>query len=119
MSDLEKAIEAIAEGVVRRILAERDVKPAREYLSVKEAADFARVSAYTIRRWVKHGELTKHEAGARLLVRRDELERLLRGSSRPPPKLSIEERVRRRFGCPPALVSDPCPRVAGPGQRAA
>jgi excisionase family DNA binding protein len=94
MDELEQAIERIVERVVRRILAERDAKPASEYLCVREAASQARVSPYTIRRWVKHGELTKYEAGTRLLVRRDEFERLLRGPSSPP-KLSPEERARQ------------------------
>jgi excisionase family DNA binding protein len=97
VSELEKAIERI----VRRVLAEQQ-KPANdsaEFLSVKEAAAFARVSVYSIRRWVRAGELTKHTAGSRLLVRRDELERLLACEVVPiDSKLSIEERVRRRFG---------------------
>jgi excisionase family DNA binding protein len=94
VSELEQAIERI----VRRILDEREAVPANDasgYLSVSEAAAFARVSAYTIRRWVKRGELTRHEAGTRLLVRRDELEKLLAGDDA---ETSVEERVRRRFG---------------------
>jgi excisionase family DNA binding protein len=98
MSELEQAIEKI----VRKVLAERDVKPANDpssYLSTSEAASFARVSVYTIRRWVRNGELTRHEAGTRLLVRRDELERLLACEVVPIDRaMSVEERVRRRFG---------------------
>jgi len=99
MSDLEQLIRAI----VRDELAKRDPMPANdataEYLSVREAAELARVSVYTIRRWVRRGELTKHEAGSRLLVRRDELERFLACDVVTiDSKLSIEERVRRRFG---------------------
>jgi excisionase family DNA binding protein len=97
MSDLEQAIERI----VRRVLAERDIKPANDsaYLSVSEAAQLARVTPYTIRRWVKRGELTRHEAGTRVLVKRDELERLLKCEVVPiDAKLSPEERARRRFG---------------------
>jgi excisionase family DNA binding protein len=65
-----------------------------DYLSIKEAADFARVSVYTIRRWVKRGAVTKHEAGTQILVKRGELEQLLRWE----PGDTIEARVRRRFG---------------------
>jgi excisionase family DNA binding protein len=97
VSDLEKLIRAIVADEL-----ERRTKPANdsaEYLSIKEAAALARVSVYTVRRWVRRGELTKHEAGSRLLVRRDELERLLACDVVPiDSKLSIEERVRRRFG---------------------
>src|SRR5688572_13646725 len=98
MSDLEQAVERI----VRRVLAERDVRPANDsgdYLSVKEAATLARVSVYSIRRWIKRGELTKHEAGKRLLVKRAELERFLACDVVAiDSKLSIEDRVKRRFG---------------------
>lgn len=96
MIDLEQVIEQ----VVRRVLAERDAKPANDgYLSVKEAASFARVSVYTIRRWVRSGELTRHEAGTRVLVRRDELEKLLTCDDDPNRgNLSIEDRVKLRFG---------------------
>lgn len=102
MGELEKAIELAVERVVRRVLAERDIKPANdraEYLSTSEAASVARVSVYTIRRWIRRGELTRHEAGARLLVRRDELERLLACEVVAiDSKLSTEEWVKRRFG---------------------
>lgn len=103
MNDLEKALEPVVERVLRRLLADRDIGPAadasKEYLSTKEAAELARVSVYTIRRWVKHGELTRHLAGTRVLVRRDELEALLACEVVPiDSKVSIEEQVRRRFG---------------------
>lgn len=70
-----------------------------EYMSTTEAASLARVSQGTIRRWVREGELTRHEAGSRVLVRRAELEKLLRAStSRNDMHLSPAERARRRFG---------------------
>jgi excisionase family DNA binding protein len=98
MSELEQAIEKI----VRKVLAERDVKPANDpttYLSTSEAATFARVSVYTIRRWVRAGELTRHMAGTRVLVDRGELEKLLACDVVSiDSRLSVEERVRRRFG---------------------
>lgn len=87
--------ELIAE-VVRDELAKR--QSASDYLSVAEAAELARVSPYTIRRWVRHGALTRHTAGARLLVRRDELERHLACKVVPIDiNLSVEERAQRRF----------------------
>lgn len=97
MSDLEQLIRQI----VRDELAK--AKPANDapgdYLSVAEAAAVARVSPYTIRRWVKRGELTRHEAGTRVLVKRGELEALLACEVVPiDAHLSPEERARRRFG---------------------
>jgi excisionase family DNA binding protein len=94
------------EDEIRRIVREElaKLKPANDgapgdYLSVAEAAALARVSPYTIRRWVKAGAITRHEAGARVLVRRDELEKHLACDVVPiDAKLSPEERARRRFG---------------------
>lgn len=98
MIDLEKMIaDAVAAELDRR-----GIKPANEasdYLSVAEAASLARVTPGTIRRWVRAGELTRHEAGARVRVRRDELEKFLACEVVPiDSKLSPEERARRRFG---------------------
>jgi excisionase family DNA binding protein len=95
VSDIERLIRSI----VREELAKTQ-KPANdEYLSVAEAATVARVTPYTIRRWLRRGELTKHHAGTRLLVRRDELDRLLACEVVAiDVNLSPEERARRRFG---------------------
>lgn len=94
MESFEDRIRAI----VREELA--NAKPAdAAYLSTAEAASLARVTTATIRRWVRAGELTRHEAGVRVLVRRDELEQLLKCEIVPiDSKLSPEERARRRFG---------------------
>lgn len=98
MIDLE---QLIAEAVARE-LDKRGVKPANTdsvYLSVAEAAKLARVVPSTVRRWIRAGELTRHEAGSKVLVRRDELERFLACEVVPiDAKLSLEERARRRFG---------------------
>lgn len=97
MSDLEQIIRRI----VREELAAaaNDQAPTTEYLSTTEAAALARVTPGTIRRWIRAGELTRHEAGAHVRVRRDELEAFLRCDVVPIDKnLSPEERARRRFG---------------------
>lgn len=98
MSDLETLVRSI----VRDELA-RAQKPANDdsadYLSVAEAADVARCSVYTVRRWLRRGELTKHEAGNRYLVRRDELEKFLACDVvKIDSKLSAEDWVKRRIG---------------------
>lgn len=95
MIDLEKIIDdAVERALNRRGLKSSD---AVAFLSVAEAASVARVTPGTIRRWVRHGDLTRHEAGSKVLVRRDELERLLTVGGHEP-VLSIEERALRRFG---------------------
>ncbi|NVB81782.1 MAG: helix-turn-helix domain-containing protein [Kofleriaceae bacterium] len=92
------------EDEIRRIVREeiaraRPANDQSEYLSVAEAAKHARVSAGTIRKWVRNRELTRHEAGARVLVKRDELEKLLACEVVAiDAHLSPEERARRRFG---------------------
>lgn len=94
-------IESLIRSIVREELAK--AKPANDaasdYLTVAEAAALARVTSGTVRRWVRRGELTRHEAGNRVRVRRDEVERLLACEIVPiDSKLSPEERARRRFG---------------------
>ena len=97
MSDLESLIRAIVRDELAAAKPANDAPP--EYLSTSEAAAFARVSVYTIRRWVRSGELTRHMAGTRVLVARDELEKLLACDVVSiDSKLSIEEQVKRRFG---------------------
>lgn len=94
MSDLERLIRKI----VREEIA--NAEPANDlYLSTAVAAAFAGVSVYTIRRWVRSGELTRHGAGPRVLVHREELRKLLACEITPiDALLSPEERAVRRFG---------------------
>ena len=94
---LDEQIRKLVADEVARQLGARPA--ANDYLSVAEAAAHARVSPGTIRRWVRRGELARHEAGSRVLVKRDELERLLACEVVPiDANLSPEERARRRFG---------------------
>lgn len=92
-------LEDIVRSIVREELARRDTEPTSAFLSVAEAAAFARVSPGTVRRWIKANELTRHSAGTRVLVDRAELEAFLRCEVVPiDAKLGPEERARRRFG---------------------
>lgn len=96
MTDLESLVRQI----VRDELAK--AKPANDdgdYLTTAEAARIASVTPGTIRRWIREGELTRHEAGARVRVKRDELEAFLKCDVVPiDSKLSPDERIRRKFG---------------------
>lgn len=92
----ESNLRELVALVVRDELAKQ--RQASDYLSIAEAAQLARVSPYTVRRWVRAGALTKHTAGTRLLVKRDELERHLTCKVVPiDVNLSPEERAMRRF----------------------
>jgi hypothetical protein len=48
-----------------------------EMMTANEAAELARRSPETIRAWVRAGKLKRHGVNGRLLVRRDDLLRLL------------------------------------------
>lgn len=50
------------------------------WLTVEEAADRLRVSTATVRRWIRHGKLTKHTvAGLQSVrIRRSEVDALIR-----------------------------------------
>lgn len=95
MTDLEQLVRQIVRDELSRSTPAND----SPMLSVAEAATLARVSPYTIRRWVKLGELTRHRAGTKVLVKRDELVALLKCEVVAiDSKLSPAERARRRFG---------------------
>lgn len=99
MSDIEAHLRALVVEVVReelsRAMADRNEG---DYLDTDSAAAAARVTPATVRRWIRSGRLARCGAGPRILVRRAELEELLRsgpaaGREQPPEVLA-----RRRFG---------------------
>ena len=55
-----------------------DIKP---FLSVKEAAELARLAVSTIRLCIRKGELRGQKVGRRIIISRGELERFLAGNS--------------------------------------
>lgn len=100
---IETAVRALVKALRDELVAKRDIKPANdrgEYLSTEEAAELARMSPHTIRKWVRTGRLPRHGTGARVLIRRSELERVLSGDVTPDRKRgrTPEERARQRFG---------------------
>jgi excisionase family DNA binding protein len=98
---LEQALAELVKALREEIAAaaKQPANDTTEFMTVAEAAQHARVSAATVRRWVRVGELTKHKAGTRVIVRRDELEKFLTCEIIPiDAHLSLEEQARRRFG---------------------
>ncbi len=89
-----EALQQLIAQTVRDELAKMHTQPPDEYLSTADAAQIARVTTGTIRRWVRDRELTKHGKGARVRIRRDELEQYLSGAGEAGP----EDRAKRRFG---------------------
>lgn len=92
MSDLETLIRTIIRDELGKLR-----QPANdEYLSTADAADLARVRPSTIRRWVRAKRLSKIGGARRVLVKREDLERLITGGVIDT-KLSPAERARRRM----------------------
>lgn len=56
-----------------------EISPA--YLSKKEAAEFLRVSPWTISAWLTQKRLLRVKAGSRTLLLRSDLERFLRAGT--------------------------------------
>jgi excisionase family DNA binding protein len=78
---LTAAIErAVSEAVRRELRVLAEAQPSKDgagYLSVGDAARYAHVHPATVREWVKEGRIPRHQAGRRLRIRRDELDRCL------------------------------------------
>jgi excisionase family DNA binding protein len=91
MSESPGTLEALLEGLLRRIVRQemeaffnRNGKPAgeakngsKEYFTVKEAADFARIGPSTIRFYVRKRQLKAQRIGRRVVVKREDLEKFL------------------------------------------
>lgn len=84
MTDIAETLRDLVRDLVRdelaRALAARDAPV--EYLTVAQAASVAQVARGTVRRWVREGRLADHRAGRVVRVRRDELDRVMRGQRR-------------------------------------
>jgi excisionase family DNA binding protein len=74
---LRELVKSMVHDEVARVLVERD--RATEYLSTAEAAERARVTTRTIRRWIDDKRLAACRAGREIRVRASDLDALLRG----------------------------------------
>ena len=96
-SAVEVALRAFISSVVRSELKLTKANPRHdEYLSTADAAQIARVTPGTVRRWVRGKQLAKHGTGPRVRIKRVDLESYLRGEVVESPG----ERAIRRFGRP-------------------
>ena len=81
----EEAIRTIVREELRPLRqvleALKPPPPATEMMTPVEAAELARRSPETIRAWVRKGKLKRYGANGRLLVRWDELLKLLESES--------------------------------------
>jgi excisionase family DNA binding protein len=101
MASLARAIAELVrvevDARVRAALAERPA--AAELLSTAEAAQYAKVSPRSIRRWLDQGKLRALHAGRELRIRRADLDQLMRGGGRRKAgELTPEQLAARDFG---------------------
>jgi excisionase family DNA binding protein len=82
----ETFLEAIRQAVrqeIKAVLNERvegngkDRDQVKAYLSIKEAADLARLSPSTVRLYIRKRQLKAFQVGSRVLVSRTDLEKFL------------------------------------------
>jgi len=88
---IRELVRAEVAGQVAAALADR---APRELLTTAEAADAAKVTAATVRRWIAAGKLPEHRAGREVRVRRADLDALLlRGARALPPRAGTPEEL--------------------------
>jgi excisionase family DNA binding protein len=74
-----EAIEAIAQRAAELVLAQLPARQPSPYLSVDEAAVYLRCTKQRVYDLVSAGRLPRHKDGARLLLRRSDLDALVAG----------------------------------------
>jgi putative resolvase len=57
-----------------------DLPEGQTLFTLAEVARHLKVTTWTLRRWIRRGELHAHKVGKQWRVRREEVERLLSGS---------------------------------------
>ncbi len=101
MASLASAIRQLVQTeVAAQVAAALAHRPAvAELLSTSEAAQYAKVTPRSIRRWLDQGKLRALHAGRELRVRRAELDELMRGGrQRKAAALTPEQLAERDFG---------------------
>ena len=56
---------------------------AHKLLTIQEAADTLSLSVWTLRSWAYAGRISSHKLGKRLMVSREELDRIVAETERP------------------------------------
>ncbi len=84
-----RELQALVKDAVVAALDSQSISPAQQVpgsnnshqavFSIKEAADYTRLSVSTLRAAIRKGELVSHKVGRRVLVRRADLEKFLNG----------------------------------------
>lgn len=64
---------------------------------MRQAAEYARVTEGTIRRWIHRGRIVGYHAGRHLRVKRSELDQVLRFGFQNPDRMTPEQRAEYDF----------------------
>jgi len=73
----EEVNEALSQNGHGRVDSGRASEASRPYLTVKEAAEMARLAPSAIRLFIRKRELKAHKVGSRVIIKRTDLERFL------------------------------------------
>lgn len=100
MASLASAIRQLVQAeVAAQVAAALAERPAvAELMSTGEAAQYAKVTPRSIRRWLDQGKLQALHAGRELRIRRADLDELMRGGRRRKAALTPEQLAERDFG---------------------
>ena len=93
---LDLLARRVAEIVVAR--TPPTAPPASTFLSVREASELLRACRQRIYDLLSDGRLTRHKDGSRVLIRRDEVDRYLRGEAVGPMGEAVRRHNRRPRG---------------------
>jgi len=69
--------EALSQNGLGRVSAGRPSEASRPYLTVKEAAEMARLAPSAIRLFIRKRELKANKVGSRVIIKRTDLEEFL------------------------------------------
>lgn len=81
-SEAPSSFSDLVRAEVERALADRDASARTEYLTLRDAAQLARVHVDTVARWIREGRLSSGKAGRHVRVKRADVEKLLAGPRR-------------------------------------
>ncbi|MEK7178580.1 MAG: helix-turn-helix domain-containing protein [Patescibacteria group bacterium] len=89
MNQLEQALYAVVRSAVvdalRELGSPRAAEPEPDLVKVGEVRRYIRVSASTLKKWIRSGELAKYGKGRMALVRLNEVRAVLKQRAAPVP----------------------------------
>ena len=78
-AELARAIEELVDERIRAATADRDDGGSPTWFTLREAAEYLRISERSVSRMVGRGRIRVHHVGRRVLVHRDDLDTAAKG----------------------------------------